>query len=151
MKKSKNISKSKGFDLPTKEVRSAKENQHTIESVFQRNPAWQLNSVDIEHNKWGWKHLGNNDPIALLKKLSDYELRTWGEIHQDKKRDHYVAMNDLSQEAQKRLKELNLGDIEKLFRLRFEGKLRIWGILHQHIFKIIWLDPEHTVCPSSKR
>ena len=119
-----------------------------MESFCQKNPVWQLTHLDMEHDEWGWKNLEKNDPGDILRKLTGYESRKWSEIYKDKKRDHPVPVSDLDPEARKRLEELNLGDTEKLYRLRFTGKMRIWGILHGEVFKILWLDPEHTVCPS---
>jgi hypothetical protein len=131
-----------------KETRSTKVNQHIIESSFQKNPVWQFIHLDMEHDEWGWKNLGENDHEEILQKLVNYESRKWGEIYKDKKRDHPVTVDHLSSKARKRLEELNLGDTEELYRLRFTGKMRIWGILHGEVFKILWLDPEHTVYPS---
>jgi len=135
----------------SREARSTKENQQAIENAYHQNPVWQLNMIDMEHAEWGWKNFGSAHINEFLEKMKHYESRKWYEIHQDKKRDHLVSVDKLSPEAQKRLNELNLGDTERLYRLKFTGKLRIWGILHGHIFKILWFDPEHTVCPSQLR
>lgn len=54
-------------------------------------------------------------------------------------------------EAQTRLEELKLDDEEELFRFRLDGTARVWGIREGRVFKILWWDPEHEICPSNKR
>jgi len=44
----------------------------------------------------------------------------------------------ISNNAQKKLAELQLDDIETLVSLRLTGRQRIWGIKIQNIFKILW-------------
>lgn len=63
-----------------------------------------------------------------MDKLKSYESRTWKEIVSDKKRDHAVRVENLDKQARERLIELKYDDFEILFRLRFEGKQRLWGI-----------------------
>lgn len=75
----------------------------------------------------------------------------WKEIKSNNARDHAVETDKLNSEAKKRLQELNLDDVGQLYRLRLTGTQRVWGILDGYIFKILWWDPNHTVCPSTKR
>jgi len=82
--------------------------------------------------------------------LKDYSSRTWGQIEQNKKRDHAVKVSHLISKAQQRLEELKLGDHDLLWRFRFDGCKRIWGIRHGHVFRVLWWDPEHRICPSQK-
>ena len=63
-------------------------------------------------------------------------------------RDHHVTIEQLVPEARTRLEELELDDIGQLYRLRLRGAQRVWGILEGYIFKILWWDPDHTICPS---
>ncbi|MCE3231596.1 MAG: hypothetical protein K0R52_1524 [Alphaproteobacteria bacterium] len=138
-------------DPSSREVRSATTNRQMVDDVLQHCPAWRLGFIDIDHEEWGWKNIEKNNPIEVLKKLKDYETRKWHEIRKDKKRDHSVNIDDLSTEAKKRLKQLKLDDYDSLFRFRLSATMRIWGILDGYKFNILWLDPDHTVCPSSER
>ncbi len=81
--------------------------------------------------------------------LREYSHRTWGEIEQNRHRDHAIEIHHLIPEAQRRLQELRLDDCGPLWRFRFDGLRRIWGIRDRHIFRILWWDPQHKVCPST--
>jgi len=90
----------------------------------------------------------NND---LLDRLVALEGRTWLEmmIH-DKKSHHHVSVSDLIKEAQDRLGELHIYE-DELFSLRLNGKGRLFGILSEGIFQIVWYDCNHEICPSHKK
>ena len=85
---------------------------------------------------------------GLLKK---YSPRTWGQIEQDRRRDHEVPINNLIRKAQNRAAELQIEDFGKLWRFRFDNLKRLWGIRDQHVFRILWWDPQHRICPSIKK
>jgi hypothetical protein len=133
-----------------KASRIAPDIKNRIATNYDHNPVWQFSLLDLSHDTWGWlgihEHIGVEE---LLKKLQEYEARTWNEILGDKKREHPVPVTKLPTEARKRLEQLKLDDLDELTRLRLNGKQRIWGHLDGYIFKILWWDPEHTVCPSA--
>jgi len=87
----------------------------------------------------------------ILPKLQNFESMTWGQIEQAEKQNHSVLVKDLCSVATKRLEQLSLDDLDQLFRFRLSGKQRLWGIREANHFKILWWDPEHEVCPSSKK
>lgn len=147
MSKKKRISKE--FEPPQKSPRISQKNSDALENFRTLNPSWQLKSLDLDHDLWGWKKIKKFSDI--LEKLKNYETMTWGEILSNKKYNHNVLKDQLDKRAQKRLEDLKLDDISELFRLRLGGKERVWGILDRYILKIIWWDPEHTVCPSEKK
>lgn len=134
-----------------KTPRISSDNYSSIQKTYDHLPVWQLKILDMNHEQWGWKNLNLQDIQSIFQKLKNYESRTWKEIHSDKHRDHPVPINQLVNKAQKRLEELHLEDAGELYRLRLSGKQRIWGILDGYIFKILWWDPGHTVCPSEKK
>jgi len=51
-------------------------------------------------------------------------------------------------DAQKRLEELKLDDVDQLYSLRLNGRERLWGIRSNDKFSILWWDPEHQICPA---
>jgi hypothetical protein len=75
---------------------------------------------------------------------------TWGAIESNRKKNHSVEVGSLCKEAQERIHELKLG-VDELFRFRLTGKQRLWGIRDRERFKILWWDPDHEVCPSTKK
>lgn len=87
----------------------------------------------------------------IFEKLVSYESRTWAEILSNPTRDHPIAVGKLCKEARQRLMDLKLDDVEALFRFRFTGLQRLWGIRDRNVFQVLWWDPEHKVCPSQLR
>lgn len=85
------------------------------------------------------------DSRDIAAHLKSYEQLTWADI---RKRDHPVAISNLIPKAQKRLEQVGQGDIDELWRVRFTGMQRVWGIPHLDEFRVLWWDPEHEVCPS---
>ncbi len=132
------------------QIRTAGTNQHRITNTLDHHPVWQLKIIDMEHKNWGWKNI-QGQLQEVLSKLKDYETMQWKEIKSNNARDHAVETDKLNTEAKKRLQELKLDDVGQLYRLRLSGTQRVWGILDGYIFKILWWDPNHTVCPSAKR
>ncbi|WP_158230828.1 hypothetical protein [Frankia sp. CcI49] len=53
--------------------------------------------------------------------------------------------------ANKRWSDLELDDQDRVSRIRFGGKLRLYGLRVDNVFHIIWWDREHRVWPSKKR
>ena len=56
----------------------------------------------------------------------------------------------LCKDAQRRIEELHL-DIDQVFSLRLTETLRIYGILENGVFNVLWYDPNHEICPAVKR
>ena len=101
---------------------------------------WCCKKIDVK-TLWGF----------LYKKIKAFESMTWSEIYQDKDKNHDVKKEDLSKDAQKRLIKIRQDDVDLLFTLHLSGMRRIWGIRDGRALKILWYDPEHEVCISSKR
>jgi hypothetical protein len=116
-------------------------------STNDMRPAWVFSMLD-EHGPWGrtcLKELHVWDDI--LPKMRNYETMTWGQIEGDHKRNHSVQIGSMCKKARKRVEELKL-DIDELFRFRLTGEQRLWGIRDRNVFKLLWWDPGHEVCPS---
>ena len=63
---------------------------------------------------------------------------------------HFEYIAEMSKEAQKRAKELHL-DVDQLFSLRLTGKERLYGILNNGVFYVLWYDAQHEIYPSVKK
>ncbi len=125
-----------------------KQVRNPIESFDFKNekPAWQINSIDLG-GEWGWNKVLKRDILKeIYPKLKSFETMTWHEI--EGRKHHSVPISNICHEAQQRLNEIENSDIEDLFSFRLTGEKRLWGILDRNILKILWWDPEHTVCPS---
>jgi hypothetical protein len=119
--------------------------QNAAASQFQ----WRVNRLDWD-GQWGWEQCSHHSLLKeIIPKLHDYETMTWADVD-GKSGSHSVAVKDLIPEAQKRLTEIDTAE-DELFSLRLAGECRIWGIRDIAIFRIVWWDPKHEVCPSTKK
>lgn len=90
----------------------------------------------------------------IYPKLESYESNTWSEIlsYSHRRKDgsvsnnHPVPVAKLSKEAKNRLEELKY-NIDELFSLRLEGKVRIYGFRVQNYLEILWVDLNHEIYP----
>lgn len=97
---------------------------------------------------YGWHTLDGSTLLYIREKLAHFETMTWNEILiAAKKRNHSIAVADLSPEAQQRLEDLGLG-LDEVVSLRLSGPERVFGYLENGVLVLLWWDPEHQVCPS---
>ena len=85
----------------------------------------------------------------ILEKMRQWDSMTWAELTGDD--NHAIPIDRLSPEAQNRLIEIGQDDIDEIFSLRMTGRERLIGIRDRHVFRLLWWDPEHRVCPSQKK
>lgn len=119
---------------------------------------WSLALADYD-GKWGFttEVFRSEWCGKILQKLKNYESNKWTEIanptsgRSSGTRNHHVVVSNLIKSAKKRLRELDLDDLDQLYSLRLEGKVRLYGVVHGHVFKIIWYDTNHEICPSKPR
>jgi len=126
------------------------------DSFFQSTPVWKFGLIDMD-GKWGWEKITTKQLADALAKVKNFEKQKWSEIlnathgRDNKSKHHRVSTERVCGEAQKRLADRKLDDLQELFSLRLSAKIRIWGKLENEVFHFIWFDPEHTVCPSLKK
>lgn len=119
-------------------------------SFYKKNPVWRFRRNDKTHDVWSIRTCCDFNE-QVMDKLHSFEGQTWGEIINSNGVDthHYVYTSNLIKKAQERLHDLKVFD-DQLFSLRLNGKTRLYGILENGIYSIIWFDPEHEIYPSSK-
>lgn len=125
-------------------------------SFYDQTPVWSFSRCDFDHKTLG---LSNHQEkiLDLLVRLKDHERMTWREIltsTSGKKkgtRSHSIPINEIDKAAQRRLYELHLDDFDELYSIRLDSLHRLWGIITNGTFCIIWDDLNHAVCPSKKR
>lgn len=87
--------------------------------------------------------------LELHEKLGQYETQTcaeiWGQYDNGCKKYEVEAAHE---NIMKRLVELERDDETAVHTLRVNGKYRIYGILREHIFYVLWIDREHEMYPS---
>jgi hypothetical protein len=89
---------------------------------------------------------------TILPQLKDYERMTWETIERTqhgksgKSKNHYVSVENLAPNAQKRLNALGLVE-DELYSLRLGGTIRLYGLREENIMYILWIDYNHEVYP----
>lgn len=109
---------------------------------------WGFSYVDLD-GPWGWSKI---DP-KVLKHVLDF-LHSLEALRPNEafgSRNKRVELSSLCPEANKRLTEIKLDDLDCLWELRVSGVERIWGHRWAHVFYPVWWDPLHEVCPSTKK
>ena len=123
---------------------------------------WRLSSFDYG-GPWGVAALQEcNWQKHISEHLKSYETMTWHQVlgaSGGKKKgtnNHPLPISDLSKKAQSRLAEIGREDIDEIFSIRLEAKVRLYGIRQGAVFYFLWVDPWHdnerkAVCPSLKK
>lgn len=137
---------------------SAKQSRNgaSISASYDQTPVWQVCLID-DKSDWGWSKIGQERWVTkILPKLKDFERMTWSEIERQNggkthgTNSHSIPCDRIIKKAQDRLSEMNMDDLDEIFSLRLEGKIRIFGKRIGRVLQIIWFDFEHEICPSQK-
>ena len=127
------------------------------DGFYQKKPSWSFAICDLDHDCWGLCCEDNLlDIQSVILKLVSLEGQTWGQILTTPKgkgtgtKNHLIARNDIVKPAQSRLAEKNIW-YDELYSIRINGNDRIWGVIQDGVFSIIWYDPKHEICPSLKK
>lgn len=121
------------------------------------HPIWIFTQIDKSGDfSFDIRRIGDNSSL-ILDKIINYSSMTWGEIqrhtHDDgRSKHHFIRPDTLSSAAIKRLEAKELMDqSDNLYSFAFTNLMRIIGIRDGALFKVLWYDPEHKVCPSIKK
>ncbi|EIC65354.1 hypothetical protein [Mycobacteroides abscessus] len=118
---------------------------------------WSVDDIDHDYKgEWDWD-LAPKETADLLHLLASTSGMTWRQIKALKTNSRYKShplhhgqpVDSICKEAQDRLSVLRL-DLEDVFRLRHGNLTRVWGHLQGSVFRIVWYDRAHKVCPSEK-
>lgn len=124
-------------------------------SYYDKTPVWKFDKVDFLHQKWS---IEKCDVVSdeLFKKLKGFEGIKWKDIistsggRKNGNNHHSIDFSDMIKEAQDRAEEIRIAEYGQLFSLRLAGKVRLFGILQDGVFSIVWFDHEHEICPVTK-
>jgi len=142
-KKNKNPRQKK--DPKGREIRKSRDPSENLRKL----PSWTIQRIDRRFT-YGWDTIPKREIWGdIIDKLKHFETMSWDSIIRNGS--HNIEVNRLIPEAQGRLRELRLDDLEELFSLHLNGKKRIFGILENGILSILWYDPNHELCPSQKK
>jgi len=109
---------------------------------------------------WHFSRMDSESPWACTfsrlrpfrEQLLGHEGRSCHEVFSSRTAHSHGGMSSdvLCKEAQDRLAELHL-EQETLFQIGLGNKPRLWGIMSKNIFKLLWLDLDHSVYPVGKK
>lgn len=129
---------------------------HPASSDRDRRFTWRFGILDYDggprRRRWSWLHL-DDDQRTVLKMLATMEQRTWdeaagtGNVGTCKR----IPAEDLCRDAQHRLVDLELDDQVGLWEIRVTSRARLWGVRLDAVFYVLWWDPNHEVCPGTRR
>lgn len=115
---------------------------------------WGFGLLDIE-GAWSWLSVSATDDHhrEVLRKLGQIEKSTWGEAIGSGSAGAIKAIpvENLCRDAQERLIELQQDDLDQVWEIRLSGVKRVWGARDGAVFRLLWWDPKHQVCPSHTR
>ncbi len=110
---------------------------------------WKMANVDCD-GPWSWDKLQCSEFLKdVWEKMRHFETMTWDSMN--RKQHHMVSVSRMIPRAQERLRQLGRDQLESLASFHFNGKKRIWAHRIGNEFWLLWWDPKHEVCPSSKR
>lgn len=141
-------SKSKKAGYFTQDISTRKKSVRKSQTDTYSCVCWQFSLMDLS-GPFSCMDICPDEWQVILTKMRSWETMTWHEI--EGKRDHSISVESLSDIARKRLIDIQLDDIDEVFSLHIDGKKRLFGLRDRNIFKVLWWDREHKVCPSPKK
>lgn len=130
-------------------------NKENPDTYLDKTPVWVFRRCDRESEKWNICEC-ENFKRDILEKLMSFEGMTWGEIQkasggrQHGTNHHYIKLCDMTKQAQERALAIRL-DVDELFSLRLTGTKRLYGIINNGVYQMIWYTDEHDICLSEKK
>lgn len=126
------------------------------DSYLAERPLWSFRRMDLSHPKWS---IGKCPDVYgdIIEKLRAFEGMTWGEIigasggRSHGTNNHFNDVSSFCKAARDRLIYLRMEDYDRLFSIRLSGTKRLYGILEQGVFFIVWYDPDHEVYPTQDK
>jgi hypothetical protein len=135
---------------PIPETRKSPTSQ-AVPSLQGKSPRWRFCMLDLD-GPFSWRQITADELSAVHARLTCFESMSWMQVLKEgSRRNHWIARNRLSPEADKRLREIGLDDVDHLMSMGIDGCRRVHGILDQDTLKLLWWDPNHQVCLSPKR
>lgn len=109
---------------------------------------WIVSTFDVD-GPWGLAALQDTDWRPILGHMKSFETMTWAEIlkaaggRREGNNNHPIPVEDLTPDAQKRIADIQLDDLDSVFSLRCTGTIRLYGIRDQRVCRLLWFDPWH--------
>ncbi len=112
-----------------------------------RTPVWRVCDLDLEGD-WGWGAASEDALRRIVGELKSLESMRWVDI-ESRKHTHTMPVTSICAGARARLRKIKNDDVDSIFQLQIGKQGRLFGIRQEHVFRILWWDPEHTVYPTN--
>lgn len=112
------------------------------DKILGMNPSWAFYRCDKE-GRWAFTKDRLRDVFwdKIFPKLKSFEQQTWGQIISGSNH-HFIEVSTLNKCARDRLDQLNITE-ERIFSLRLENTIRIYGIRPKATMVVLWYDNDH--------
>lgn len=115
---------------------------------MQAKPSWRLSNLRMAP-PYGWGRISRTDMQAVVNHLASLETMTWNDILVvGKKQNHYCEVSGLSKDARQNI-ERDWQGADRVLSIRLTNVKRMWGIVEQGVFYLLWWDPDHGISPST--
>lgn len=118
-----------------------------------RRISWRFQMLDLD-GPHSWLTLQGTQRRGVLDKMAEFERNTaeaWvSQGHGANKRLKRIPVENLCADAQQRLRQIKRDDLDVLWEFRLTGSQRIWCVRYDETMWLLWWDPNHEVCPTSK-
>ena len=118
-------------------------------TVEGRHLVWRFSRRDKD-GPFSWGAISAEDTRRVWARLAEFEKMDASQL-KEAASNHSAPSSEVSQEAKKRLRELQLDDQENLWSFRITQQRRFWCIKHENIYALLWWDPCHKVYPTKQK
>lgn len=126
------------------------------DQFYKQHPAWNFSSCDKEF--WSLDAVEARLLFwdEILPRFQGLESQTWNEILvKAQKYNHSIYVTSLNKTATDRLATLKI-EAESIISLRVTATHRVYGIMQDAVFNILWIDLDHgdnetCVCRSHRK
>jgi hypothetical protein len=113
--------------------------------------AWRVGRIQIV-DPYGFHELDATGIARVKERLASLERSTWKDIFiRDAEYNHQIEVQNLRCQIAKKWMEDHLPDQPCLWTIRVTARERIWGILAEKAYQIVFWDPEHLIWEIQKR
>lgn len=115
------------------------------------HPSWRVSIIQTV-DPFGW-HVATLDELRTIQqRLANLETMSWSEILiRGKHWNHNVELAQICPEARANLAEIGQDDVDAVLSLRLTNVGRVWGLFQAGVVRVLWWDPQHSICPGLPR
>ena len=139
--KGKSVRKASSRQIP-ENVRKVNREENP-DKFYSMHPSWRFSGRDRKHWTFSKERLIDAFWDEIIPFLESLESMTWaGILKYSGNNHHMIDISKLNPVARKAMDE-NRIEAESIMSLRLQGRHRLYGIMDDNVFCILWFDVEH--------